>query len=164
MRILEGGELAEAKEYFESVATVAAKAKCRRAKCGCVIASHGNIIGEGYNAPPLDDLGNAACDFEYPADSRKPKSDRTCCMHAEWRAILDALKKGNNLEGSVLYFGRVDDAGNRTPSGEPYCTVCSRLALDTGIAEFVLEHEHGIVAYGTKEYNDLSYDFHKRTQ
>jgi len=46
-------------------------------------------------------------------------------------------------------------------SGKPYCTVCSRLALDNGIKEFVLWHTDGIKGYDTKEYNKLSYDFNK---
>ncbi|MDB4984240.1 MAG: deoxycytidylate deaminase [Patescibacteria group bacterium] len=162
MRILEGSDLAQAHKYFESVAKIAMKALCKRDKCGAVIVSNGMIIGEGYNAPPNDNIVDAKCTCEYPEHLKKPKSDRTCCMHAEWRAILDSLKKGNDLKGSVLYFGRIDDQGNLLPSGEPYCTVCSRLALDTGIAEFVLEHSDNIVAYETKEYNEMSYEFHKQ--
>ena len=161
MRILINNELVSAQNYFKEVARVAEKALCKRDKCGAIIVSHGIIIGKGYNAPPQDDLSNTKCSCEYPEVSRKKKSDKTCCMHAEWRAILDALKFENNLQGSSLYFARVDEQGNLLPSGEPYCTVCSRFALDVGISEFVLEHEDGIVAYDTKEYNDLSYKFHK---
>lgn len=44
-------------------------------------------------------------------------------------------------------------------AGQPYCTHCSRLALDAGIAEFVLWHNEGIAVYPTDEYNNLSYRY-----
>ena len=61
----------------------------------------------------------------------------------------------------VLIQGRLHAAPQQRTSkaGKPYCTVCSRLAIDSGIVEFVLWHESGITAYPTDEYNDLSYDF-----
>lgn len=82
-------------------------------------------------------------------------------MHAEWRAIMDALQKSGDVEGSALYFIRVDDDGNPKHSGDPYCTVCSRLALDVGISYFGLWQEDGPRMFDTKRYNDLSYDYHK---
>ncbi len=81
-------------------------------------------------------------------------------MHAEWRAILDAQKRNpDKMSGSNLFFVRVDNEGNIKKSGQPYCTVCSRLALDTGIAQFYLWHEEGITAYDTNEYDKLSYRY-----
>ena len=35
------------------------------------------------------------------------------------------------------------------------------MALDVGIAEFVLWHEKGVCVYDTKEYNELSFQFGK---
>ena len=140
----------------------AMKALCLRAKCGSVVVLNGEIIGRGYNAPPQDDISQRKCELDL-VESKKPKSDRTCCMHAEWRAILDALKNKKDISGSTLYFTRVDEAGNILKSGEPYCTVCSRLALDSGIAYFALWHEEGIKKYDTKTYNDISYRFHSES-
>ncbi len=78
-------------------------------------------------------------------------------MHAEWRAITDALKRsGTKIAGAKLYFIRINDEGNIQRSGEPYCTVCSRLALDAGIGHFLLWHEDGIAEYETGEYHALS--------
>ena len=145
--------------YFKEAASEAKKALCQRAKCGSVVVLNDEIIGRGYNAPPLNKTENCQCESGY-RDSPKPKSDRTCCMHAEWRSIIDALKKQGDLAGAKLYFTRVDDSGDILFSGEPYCTVCSRLALDTGIAGFGLWHESGIKMYKTDEYNRLSYEFH----
>lgn len=44
-------------------------------------------------------------------------------------------------------------------AGKPYCTLCSKMALDAGIGEFVLWQTSGLAAYGTDEYNTLSYAY-----
>lgn len=144
-------------ECFEKAAEQARLATCRRAKCGSIVVLGGEVVGTGYNSP----AGNAEhmCDLEF-GQSPKPKSDRTCCMHAEWRAILAAVATGKKLAGGTLYFTRVDDSGQILRSGEPYCTVCSRFALDVGLAHFALWHDDGIKLYPTDEYNRLSYQFH----
>jgi deoxycytidylate deaminase len=148
----------EAIEYMNKAAQVAARALCLNAKCGTVIVKDGEIIGEGYNAPPLDKEENRTCNKELCPG--KPKFDKTCCMHAEWRAITDALKRSpEKLDGSILYFMRVDENGKLQKSGKPYCTVCSRMALDAGIDRFVLWHNEGICEYPTNEYNRLSYEY-----
>jgi len=137
---------------------VAKKALCLKAKCGAVIVKDGQVIGEGYNAPPLDKEENRVCNKEFGPG--KPKYDRTCCMHAEWRAILNALEKNpEKLKESKLYFVRVDEDGRVKRSGKPYCTVCSRLDLDVGISHFLLWHEDGVCEYPTEEYNRLSYEY-----
>ncbi len=158
MPFLTGPAEIDAKRWLQRAAEAAAAALCLRAKCGTVIVANGEIIGEGYNAPPLDRTEDRLCEQTFPAG--KPKYDRTCCIHAEWRAIMDALAHHpTKLTGATLYFTRVDDAGTIRPSGQPFCTVCSRLALDTGIKSFVLGHETGICAYPTDEYNRLSYAY-----
>ncbi len=157
-------------DYFKEAGVEAQKAECLRDKCGAVVVLNGEIIGRGFSSPAgglvLDKNGesNRKCELNL-ITSAKPKSDRTCCVHAEWRAIISALKQKNdtqNLNGSILYFTRVDGEGNILKSGEPYCTVCSRLALDNGISYLALWHESGIKLYNTREYNELSYQFHQK--
>ena len=125
--------------YFVLAADVAQSATCERAKCGSVIVSEdGETIGEGYNAPPLEDETRRTCGAEWDTDS-KPKYDKTCCVHAEWNAILNACKNAlEKISKSTLYFMRVDENSEYTDAGEPYCTVCSRLALQSGIAFFCI--------------------------
>jgi deoxycytidylate deaminase len=163
--------------YFAAAAKEAEKAICLRDKCGAVVVLDDVVIGRGYSGPATAHAekthiapGPQKCERDF-LQSPKPKSDRTCCVHAEWRAIINAVKHvakaaGNSSEetlaGSILYFTRVDADGNILKSGEPYCTVCSRLALDTGISQFALWHESGIRLYDTGEYNELSYQFHKK--
>ena len=97
------------------------------------------------------------CDKE---QYHKKVTDKTCCIHAEQRAILDALKSASDqLPGSDLYFIRLDQKGEITKAGEPYCTICSKMALEVGIKSFHLWHSKGIIAYDTEEYNILSYQY-----
>ncbi|MFH0873955.1 MAG: deaminase [Candidatus Komeilibacteria bacterium] len=136
-----------AEKWLQEAANSAKQALCHQAKCGCVIVKDDEVIGRGYNAPPLDSEANRRCDLD------------SCCVHAEWRAIMDTLRHHPDMIlGSTLYFTRVDNTGTILKSGQPYCTVCSRLALDVGIITFVLWHEAGITEYPTAEYNRLSYE------
>jgi deoxycytidylate deaminase len=149
----------EAQYWMQEAGKVAQSALCLKAKCGSVIVRDGVIIGKGFNAPPLNSTQHQKCHAPYD-NSGKPKYDHTCCMHAEWRAIIDALKNNPSaLVGSTLYFTRVDDKHLLIKSGLPFCTACSRFALDTGIAHFVLWNDKGIAVYDTTEYNSLSYDY-----
>ena len=147
------------KKYFDEAVLVAQKSLCLRSKCGSVIVQDGAIIGMGYNAPPLDRVEERKCAETFRSDV-KPKYDTTCCVHAEWRAIIDALKNNPaKVSGSRLYFIRVDDKGRPKQSGKPFCTVCSRLAYDVGIAQFALWGEQGARVYDTKDYNEESYQY-----
>jgi deoxycytidylate deaminase len=144
--------------WMEAAAEQARLARCHKRRCGAVVVSGGEIIGAGYNAPPQDDEGQRRCGR--PKTGGRPGYDQTCCVHAEWRAITDALRRhGGLVPGAALYFVRVDADGKMTSSGAPFCTVCSRLALDAGLAWFALRHADGIRLYATDEYNRLSYAY-----
>jgi len=150
----------EHEHYFKEAAKVAQLATCNRAKCGSVIvAPNGEIIGRGYNAPPQGDESQRMCDVELDK-SIKQNNDKTCCVHAEWNAIIDALKHhGSKVDGSTLYFMRVNEAGEFTEAGDPYCTVCSRLAMESGIATFGLWNE-GPEMIDSASYNSRSYQYY----
>lgn len=157
MEYLRGQQEKEAIGWMEKAAKVAKKALCLRAKCGVVIVKNRKIIGKGYNAPPLDDPKNRTCLNEYQLP-QKFKYDRTCCIHAEWRAIIDALKNNpEKIKGSTFYFTRINEDVKRW--GKPFCTVCSRLILDIGIKEVILPQEKGLCLYEADEYNKISYKY-----
>ncbi|MDD2566051.1 MAG: deaminase [Candidatus Gracilibacteria bacterium] len=160
MKLLsEQNEIDEALEYLEEARIVGLQATCTRSKCGSVIVKNGEIIGVGYNSPAseLENQRRCSCNKD---DYHKKVTDKTCCIHAEQRAIMDALRKNpDKIIGSRLYFSRLDDIGNIKYSGEPYCTICSKMSLDVGIREFVLYKKEGICVYETGEYNDLSYKY-----
>lgn len=147
-------------QYFEKALQIALRATCSRARCGAVVAStDGQVIGEGYNAPPLGDESQRMCDAVLDK-TIKQNNDKTCCVHAEWNAIIDALKNhSNKIEGSTLYFMRVNEKGECTEAGRPYCTVCSRLALQTGVKTFGLWN--GVPEMiPTDSYNLRSYEYY----
>ena len=146
-------------QFFEAAQKVAQQATCNRAYCGSVVvAKDGTIIGKGFNAPPNNDESQRMCDVVLDK-SIKQNNDKTCCVHAEWNAILDALKSHpSKIEGSTLYFMRVNDDGDFTEAGQPYCTVCSRLALQSGIATFGLWNG-GPEMIDTHIYNQKSYEY-----
>lgn len=162
MRTISGKELEAVHSFFKESAKVATQATCTRARCGSVIVNDkGEIIGSGYNSPPLDNEAGRTCDETFN-HTKKPRYDITCCIHAEWRAILNALKESSqSTEGSTLYFMRIDENNNFTDAGVPFCTVCSRLAMEAGISYFALWNKSKADLYETLEYNKKSYDFHK---
>lgn len=147
-------------EDFDILVDTAKKSTCHRSKCGSIIISNkGELIGVGYNSMPCNE--NAAC-FK---DSLAPgfKSDKTCCVHAEQRAIMYALANNpEDIKGSLLLFIRLDENDEPKRSGEPYCTICSKMALDAGIARFALWHKEGWTAYETNYYNKLSFEYGKQ--
>ena len=157
--VLIGEALAEAKHWLDKTAEVARGAGCGRAQCGTVIVNGGEVIAEGVNSPPAELESQRRCDKKHELKAGF-KSDRTCCIHAEQRAVMNALRtSSDNLAGSTLYFCRVDENGERKISGRPYCTICSKMALDAGVGFWVLEHAEGITKYAADEYNDISFEY-----
>ncbi len=155
---LTGPDREIAERFMHEALIEARRSTCGRRFCGSVIvAANGEIIGRGFNSPPADDESQRRCHRKHEIHPTF-KSDKTCCPHAEWRAIFDALRHyPNEIIDATLYFTSRDDNGEMLFSGNPYCTGCSKMALDVGLKYFVLWHEEGIVAYDTRLYNDLSY-------
>lgn len=157
MKYLEDKE--EAMKFIDIAADVAIGSSCGRSKCGSIIVNGGKVIGKGFNSPPNDSEDQRRCGKE-KSELNAKVTDKTCCVHAEQRAIMDALKTNpDKLEGSRLYFIRLGDDGEISFAGKPYCTICSKMALDSGISEFVLYHKEGIAVYDTEEYNLISFEY-----
>ena len=102
MIILKDQENQEAQKYIEEAIKIAEKALCQRAKCGSIIVKDEEIIGKGFNSPPNNKESQRRCannkDFYH-----KKITDKTCCIHAEQRAIINALKNNpEKLNGSKL--------------------------------------------------------------
>ncbi len=158
MRFLDGFEQVMGKVYMTICEIEARKSLCLRKKCGSIIVyGTRDIIGKGFNGPPGNIRLERCLKDDLPRDF---KSDRTCCVHAEQRAIIDALRKfPNQLEGGRIYFLALNMDNQREFAGKPYCTICSKMALDVGIKEYVLWHSEGLTVYDTQEYNELSFAF-----
>lgn len=157
MRVLYGSEADSAMSHIAYAAELACSAGCLRDKCGSVIMSGDLLIGEGTNGPPGRLASQQRC-LRRQELAYGFKSDATCCIHAEQRAIMEALRHHpSQIDGSRLYFIRLGSDERPVVAGNPYCTHCSKLALDAGLAEFVLWQAEGITVYDTIEYNDLSF-------
>ena len=160
MRILSGEDKKEALHFINKAVDVAYNSSCYRSLCGSVLVNNKKIIGSGHNSPPK----NACLDYclkdDLPDDF---KSDKTCCLHAEQRAIMDALEhNADKISGSRIYFIRLDTTTQEKLFAEdPYCTICSKFALDAGVSEFVLYRKEGICVWDTDEYNKASFAFRK---
>lgn len=156
---LSGKEKRKALEYIIKAAEIALNSTCKRSRCGSVVVKDEMIIGTGFNSPPKNKEGQRRCYLSKDSYHKKV-TDKTCCIHAEQRAIVDALvNNSDKIIGSKLYFTRIDSDGKPLKSGKPYCTICSKMALDIGIKEFILWHEKGICVYNCEEYNNISFDY-----
>ena len=146
-------------DFIEEAVELARQSTCLRSKCGSVIVKDNQIIGKGFNSPPNNSESQRRCK-KSKEDYHKKVTDKTCCVHAEQRAIMDVLiKNKDKIKGSKLYFIRLNENNQKSAAGNPYCTICSKMALDVGISEFILMHKEGIKSYNTQDYNKLSYNY-----
>lgn len=158
MRTLEDREAQEAEMWIDKTAEVASRSLCRRALCGSIIVKDGELLAEGFNSPPRnrDEYRTCLNEYDIPAGFRH---DRTCCIHAEQRAIENALKAGKDVAGSRIYFVAIDREGNKIMATEMKCTICSRAVLDAGISEFAFYTAEGVRVYEPAEVDALSYEY-----
>src|ERR1041384_7355388 len=135
MHVLEGNDAQEALTWFDKCAEVASRSLCLRALCGAIIVKNGELIAEGFNSPPQNRHEYRTClnEYDIPAGFRH---DRTCCIHAEQRAIEKAQKAETDLPGSQFYFVPGAPKGSRIVPTVLKYKICSRAVLDAGIAEF----------------------------
>lgn len=164
MKFIPEAEVSAAEQYIDEAKKMARMATCQRAKCGAIIVSNGKIIGRGFNSPPGNDESERRCEIKKDEYDLKV-TDKTCCVHAEQRAIMDALQNyPDQLAGSKLYFARFyADGRQRILGGEIqlYCTICTKMMYDAGVAEFILPHQDGISVYERDEYLDRSFEYSK---
>ncbi|MFH1089016.1 MAG: hypothetical protein V1716_01165 [Candidatus Uhrbacteria bacterium] len=159
MKILKGTEEKIALNFLNQAAEVATQATCHQIRYGAVIVKDGQIIGRGFNSPPGNLENQRRCQFDKTAYHLKV-TDKTCCIHAEQRTVMDALKNfPEKINGSQIYTARVDKEGKQITCGKPYCTICSKMVLDAGVSDFIMWQEAGICLYSTEKYNDLSFNY-----
>lgn len=144
-------------EILKACITQALQSSCLRSKCGSIIIFDNIVVGKGFNSPPQNICLKKCFKDELPSNF---KSDKTCCVHAEQRSIIDTLIFNPRLiVGSSLYFVRLDNQNMPLPSGDPYCTICSKLALDVGVEYFCLWNGFSFTKYKTDIYNQLSFNY-----
>ncbi len=162
-------EILKQNRFLDIVMTMliqlASESTCHRSKCASIIIPKDDflnerniIIGHGCNSLPCNKQISACAKDFLPANF---KSDKTCCVHAEQRAIMCALDQKYKLKDSYLFFIRLSENNQPLHAGDPYCTICSKMALDSGIGKFCLWHKEGWTAYDTEYYNNLSFQFNQ---
>lgn len=161
MKYLYGIDEIRAMQYIDLASGIATQSTCLRKKCGSLVVKDGLIVGAGFNSPPGEIESQRRCHLN-KWDYDKKVTDKTCCVHAEQRAIINTLQKNScKMVDSIIYVAKIDEREIIMPSGEPYCTICSKMVLDVGISRFVLLCNEGIREYNTEEYNDISFLFGK---
>ncbi|MDD5693422.1 MAG: hypothetical protein WC437_02200 [Patescibacteria group bacterium] len=155
MKKLQDKELEEGMKFIDKAVRVSTKSPCKKSQRGAVLVKNGTIIGFGYNGAPNDKVCNP-CLRENIKDNSK--TELCHAIHAEQRAIINALKDGKDLTGSRLYHIKVKN-GQMVPSDDISCTLCSRFILETGVAEMALLHSDGLTVYDAEEYNNLNFDY-----
>jgi tRNA(Arg) A34 adenosine deaminase TadA len=160
LRYLTGEEEYVAMRACERAAEIARNSKCRKSKNGAVIVNDGKIIGEGWNTPVPD----VECDPCLREDIHDNSRVELChSIHAEVNSILDALGKGRDVRGGVMYHARIKD-GRLKRSNTPSCTGCSRFVQHVGLEGFVLIQETGYAFYTAEEFNRESFAYFARQQ
>jgi len=155
MRYLTEEESEQAKKHILAAAEEAKKSTCKKSQRGAVIVKNGEIIGRGFNKVTIEEF----CDPCIREDIKDNSRVELCpASHAEQVAIIDALRRGKNLEGSRIFHIKVKD-GRIMPSEDVSCTVCSRLVLEAGIGEFVLLDKNGLALYSAEEFNRKSFEY-----
>lgn len=159
MKYAQSEELEECNYFLNSAKEIAKQATCLRSKCGSILVKDKEIIWTGFNSPPANNENQRKCNCDKLKYNLKI-TDKTCCIHAEQRAIMNTLKTNpDKISWSRLYFIRLDKDWNIEQSGKPYCTICSKMALDVWVSEFVLLHSEWIAIYDMDEYNKLSFEY-----
>lgn len=155
MRYLEGEEIKEAEKCASIALEYAKNSTCKKSQRVAVLVKSREIIGIGCNKVTDEKYCNPCIRENIHDNSR---IELCSANHAEQLAILDALKKGKNIEGSRLYHNKVKN-GEIKHTEDVSCTVCSRFILESGISEVVLLHEKGFALYNSKEFNKLSFKY-----
>ncbi len=154
MRYLSGVEEEKARQYCRRAAELARNSLCRMGSHGAVLVRDGKIIGEGWNTPVPD----APCEPCTRKDVGGVSLEEMChSVHAEENAWLDALGKGNEVAGSVLYHARLKDWGV-SDDNTPECTRCSRMLRRLGVAGVVLIDGGRFAYYAIDEFDAISYE------
>lgn len=145
MQVLDGKERDVAQHWLGVAVNEALKSRCEQSQRGVIIVQNNVLIGRGCNNPPLE----MAC---VPETCYKICAQY--CVHAEQNAILNAADS-HQLSGATMYHVRVKNHVVM-PSKEPCCVECSKLVLQSGIAEFVMKTEQGVCRYAAQEFHELS--------
>ena len=146
----------EHQRYMEIAWEEAKKAKCKKSHFGAVIVKGGKVISTEHNAPVDEKECSICLRLKHGLGSGKG-SELCYSVHAEQRALLNALKNRKNIEGGVMYIGHLKNGEIKKFSGKPFCTICSKLIAASGLKGVMLYNGDNYVFLSSKEFHDESF-------
>mgnify|MGYP002626926008 CR=1 FL=1 len=123
------------KKYMNMVIAVGQKSNCFREdrKVGAVIVKNNKVLGSGCNEVPKQ-IKDCCSRGQCMRKTNKIKSgmclEKCYSLCAEQYAIIDALKKGEDLEGATIYT-------TLSP-----CALCARWIIVSGIKKIVYKSKY----------------------
>ena len=148
-------EIKRMEEYSSIAAKFAKQSTCKKSQGGALVVRNGEMIGFGYNKVTSETLCNPCVREDIHDNSRV---ELCSAIHAEQIALLDAFNRyGRAARGSLMYYIKIKN-GEPVYSGQPSCTVCSRLLFEAQIS-LVLWQEQGYIIYEPEEINKLSFEY-----
>lgn len=119
-------------EFMKLAKDISKNSKCVRAQVGAIIVKDNNILAEGYNAVPrgIQDCTKETCIRNVMNVPSGKMQELEYGVHAEQNAILDALHRQINIEGSTMYVTKAP------------CMVCARIIINAGIVRLVYAEEY----------------------
>lgn len=149
-------EMEKILKYLSLAAIEAAHSNCKKTKRGAVIVSDPFLISSGYNYS----VDPQSCCLRKDIQ-RGMRSELCNAIHAEQKAIDDALLQNQDIKGARLYHVEVKDKV-MVYSGPPSCPICSKAILDHKLRDVVLWQKQGYVIYPALEFHRLSIEYHKK--
>lgn len=156
MQYAAASEIEKIQRYLVEAANQAPQSNCKKSKRGVVIVSDPLILGYGYNFS----VDPKTCCLR--KDIRRGIRSELCNgIHAEQRAIRDALSQGQDIRDARLYHVEVEN-GEMVPSGPPSCPICSKEILEHKLRDVVLWQKEGYIIYPALEFHRLSIRYHQQ--
>ena len=107
--------------FMEQALVFSKRATCNRLKVGAIFVSQDNLqLSEGYNGSLS---GSSHCIDVGCLINDQQRCIRT--LHAEQNGVLNAMKKGVNVNGCKVYV-----------THEP-CETCTKFLLQSGVSEII---------------------------
>lgn len=162
MRLIEGLELNSMQPIIDAAISQAKRSVCQNSQRGATAFNQEGILGVGKNGPPV--VPQRRGELPRTISCIPPicwKDCRDYAVHAEERALLDALLNKKELVGASIFHIKVKN-GLVVPSDNLSCLRCSAKVLELGLKEFILFQTQGYLAYEAYEFHCATIDFLRR--
>lgn len=130
------------KHIIELSINEANNGSCLKSKRGVAIWDKHEVAIASSNSPPIP----------FKCDDTCKNGCSKIAVHAEQRAIIDALQRGFILsECNMMHVKTINN--ELVISGGPSCVDCSKLIVETGIQNMWLYEEAGWIEYSAEDFH-----------